>query len=174
MKKVCNCIHGIQTPGAFPSRGWTSDLPSSLQFQRVTHVDQKKDRGGRGEEHITLIQVPLAILTLLLSSRFARQFLLSTVCLDFFFWFRMLWLVVSCLNLAIICKIGDVCIRFCSILSRYECIVVLVFPKIEPFLMASWSSTFTNWNATHLDTDRLRPAFGDERYTVPYPDPRSE
>jgi len=80
-----------------------------------------------------------------------------------FFWFRMLWLMVSCLNLALICKIREVHIRFCSILSQYECIVVLVFPKIEPFLMAPGSSTFTNWNPTHLDLDRLQPAFGDER-----------
>ena len=80
-----------------------------------------------------------------------------------FFWFRMLWLMVSCFNLALICKIRDVRIRFCLILSRYEFNFVLFFPKILPFLMASGASTLTNWNATHLDPDRLRPAFVDER-----------
>ncbi|KAJ8426275.1 hypothetical protein Cgig2_021590 [Carnegiea gigantea] len=35
--------------------------------------------------------------------------------------------------------------------------------KTEPLLIAFGSRILPSWNATHLDRDRLRPAFGDER-----------
>ena len=77
--------------------------------------------------------------------------------------------MVSCLNLVLICRIWDLHIRLCPILSRYGFIaldlfiVVLVLPKKWTFSHGFGSRTLPNWNATHLDPDCLQSMFGDKR-----------